>query len=145
MKDEALIKDATKQGQSSWSNMIDEIADEYHVKEIMGITKKNTLKTLIQKEIEAKINENIENEAEAKTKVKHWRTLRQDAKVGIRPKYMDQLTRKQCNAILKTRASMIMAKANCKKGQLKKTTTLTADSAGWNQKPKFIYFKNARK
>ena len=68
MKDEALIKDATKQEQSSWRNMIDEIADEYHVKEIMGITKKNTLKTLIQKEIEAKINENIENEAEAKNK-----------------------------------------------------------------------------
>ena len=117
MKDEALIKDATKQEQSSWRNMIDEIADEYHVKEIMGITKKKTLKTLIQKEIEAKINENLENEAEAKTKVKHWRVRRQDAKVGIRPKYMDQLTRKQCNAILKTRASMITAKANYKKGQ----------------------------
>ena len=41
MKDEALIKDATKQDQSSWRNMIDEIADEYHVKEIMGITKKD--------------------------------------------------------------------------------------------------------
>ena len=46
----------------------------------MGITKKKTLKTLIQKEIEAKINENIENEAEAKTKVKHWRVRREDAK-----------------------------------------------------------------
>ena len=65
----------------------------------MGITKKNTLKTLIQKEIEAKINVNLENEADAKTKVKHWRVRRQNAKVGIRPKYMDQLTRKQCNAI----------------------------------------------
>ena len=32
MKDEALIKDATKQEQSSWRNMIDEIADKYHVK-----------------------------------------------------------------------------------------------------------------
>ena len=73
MKDEAQIKDATKQDQSSWKNMIDEIADKYHVKETMGITKKNIHKTLIQKEIEAKINRNIENETEAKTKVKHWR------------------------------------------------------------------------
>ena len=39
MKDEAPIIDATKQDQSSWRNMIDEIAVEYHVKEIMGITK----------------------------------------------------------------------------------------------------------
>ena len=116
VKDEALIKDATKQDQSSWRNVIDEIADECHMKEIMGITKKNTLKTLIQKGIEAKVNRNIENEAETKTKVKHWRVRRQNAKVGTRPKYMDQLTRKQCNIILKTRASMITVKANYKKG-----------------------------
>ena len=55
MKEAALIIDATKSYQSSWRNMIDEIADKYYVKEIMGITKKN-IKTLIQKEIEAKIN-----------------------------------------------------------------------------------------
>ena len=39
MKDEALIKDATKQDQSSLRNMFDEIAYKYHVKEIRGITK----------------------------------------------------------------------------------------------------------
>ena len=81
---------------------------------------KNTLKTHTKGTIEAKINENItlENEAEAKTKVKYWRERRQDAKVGARPKYMDQLTRKQCNAIESTEkgASMIMVKANYKKG-----------------------------
>ena len=71
--------------------------------------------TLIQKEIEAKVNNSIENEAGAKTKVKHWRERKQDAKVGFRPKHMDQLTGKQCNAILTTRTSMIMVKANYKK------------------------------
>ena len=42
MKDEPPIKDVTKQDQSSWRNMIDEIADKYHVKEIMGEGKKHT-------------------------------------------------------------------------------------------------------
>ena len=60
MKEEALIKDATKPEQSKWRNMIDDIADKYHVKEIKPITKTNTRKTLIQKEIGVKINENIE-------------------------------------------------------------------------------------
>ena len=40
MKEDALIKDATKSEQSSWRNMIDEIADKYHVKEIVYITQK---------------------------------------------------------------------------------------------------------
>ena len=108
----------------------------------MGITKKNIFKTLIQKEIEAKLNENKEKEAEAKTKMKHWRVRKQNAKVGIRPKYMDQLTRKQCNAILETRASMIMVKANYKKGN---DNNLDCRIAWQNQKPKYIYYKNARK
>ena len=111
----ALI-DATKPEQSKWRNIIDEIADEYHVKQILHITKMNIFKTLMQKEIKEKINENIENEAVAKTKVKHLRELRQDAKLCITPEYMDQLTRKQCNTILKTRASMIMDQVNNKKG-----------------------------
>ena len=120
MKDEALIKDATEQDQSSLRNMFDEIAYKYHVKEIMGITK-NTPKTLIQKgnrgkNIQAKINEDIENEAKAKTKGKHRREGRQNANAGVRPMYMDQLTRKQCNTITKTRVSMIMVKGNYKKG-----------------------------
>ena len=74
-----------------------------------------------------------------------WRTGEygeKNAKVGVRHKYMDQLIRKQCSAILKTMASMIKAKPNYKKIM---TTTWTADSVGWNQKPKLIYYKNVRK
>ena len=60
MKYGESIKNATKAALSIWRNMINEIAEEYHVKETMPIT------NLIQKEIKAKINENIENEAEVK-------------------------------------------------------------------------------
>ena len=39
-----------------------------------------------------------------------------EIKVGKRPEYMEKLTRKQCNAIIKTRASMLPVKNNFKKG-----------------------------
>ena len=116
MKSDSLIKDATIANKSTWRKMIDEKAEDLHIKDVMTVTKKNPLKALIQKEIEAKINEQIDNEAELKTKVKHWRERRQTTKIGVRPEYMDKLNRKQCNAIIKARASMIKAKSNYKKG-----------------------------
>ena len=61
------------------------------------------------------ILEEIENEAEHKSKIKHWRERKVDLKIGIRPDYMNKLTRKQCNAIIKTRASMLSVKTNHKK------------------------------
>ena len=108
-----MKSDANK---STWRKMIDEKAEDLHIKDVMTVTKKNPLKVLIQKEIEAKINEQIDNEAELKTKVKHWRERRQTTKIGVRPEYMDKLNRKQCNAIMKARASMIKVKSNYKKG-----------------------------
>ena len=79
--------------------------------------KKNPLKALTQKEIDAKIIENIDNEAEEKSQVKHWCERAQIAKIEVRPKYMDRLTRKHCNVIIKARVSMVMVKRNGRKGQ----------------------------
>ena len=57
--------------------MIDKKAEDLHINDVMTVTKKTPLKAIIQKEIEAKINEQIDNEAELKTKEKHWRKRRQ--------------------------------------------------------------------
>ena len=81
----------------------------------MAILSKETLKHRILKEIETKILEEIHNEAETKTKIYHWKQRKKEIKVGTRPKYMDKLNRKQCNAILRARASMLMVKENYKK------------------------------
>ena len=114
MKEEALIKDATQPETSTWRKHIEDIAKDLNVYEQMTILPKEALKTQITKEVESKIQVELENEAEQKTKVGHWRQWKKDIKIGIRPKYMDKLSRKQCNAIIRTRASMMMVKANYK-------------------------------
>ena len=115
MEGDSLIKDATKTNQSLWRKKIDVTIDKLHLKEVMPITSKNSLKRIIQDEINSIILEEIENEAEHKSKIKHWRERKVDLKIGTRPDYMNKLTRKQCNAIIKTRASMLSVKTNHKK------------------------------
>ena len=117
MKEETLIKDATNHENSTWGAHIAEIAKELHVYEQMPNLSKDALKKQIEKEIETKILEEIATEAEKKTKVNHWKKWKKVTKVGQRPKYMDKLSRKQCNAVLRARASMLMVKENYKTGQ----------------------------
>ena len=62
-----------------------------------------------------------ERETEEKTQIKHWREMKTNIKVGKRPQYMEKLIRKQCNAILKARASMLPVKNNFKNGCKKDT------------------------
>ena len=90
MKRDSLIEDAKIANKSTWRKMIDEKAEDLHIKDVMAVSK-NPLKALIQKEIEAKITEQIDNEAEMKTKVKHWRERRQTTKIVVTPEYMDKL------------------------------------------------------
>ena len=71
-----------------------------NVYEQMTILSKEALKTQIIKEIESKIQVELENEAEQKTKVGHWRQWKKEIKIGVTPKYMDKSSRKQCNAII---------------------------------------------
>ena len=115
MKEESLIKDATKTTHSIWKEKVEKTAEELQLKDIVSITNKNSLKRLIQDEISTKILDDIENESQNKTKVKHWKERKDNILVGKRPEYMDKLTRKQCNAIIKTRSSMLAAKANFKR------------------------------
>ena len=114
MKEEALIKDATQPETSTWRKHIEDIPKELNIYEQRTILSKEALKTQIIKEVESKIRVELENEAEQKTKVGHWRQWKKEIKIGVRPKYMDKLSRKQCNAIIRTRASMMMVKANYK-------------------------------
>ena len=73
MKEEALIKDATQPETSTWRKHIENIAKELNVYEQMTILSKEALKTQIIKEVEPKIQVELGNEAEQKTKVGHWR------------------------------------------------------------------------
>ena len=119
MKEETVIKDATNHENSTWRAHIAEIAKEFHVYEQMPNLSKDALKKQIKTEIKTKILEEIAIEAEKKTKVNHWKIWKKETTVGQRPNYMDKLSRKQSNAVLRARASM---KENYKTGQ--ETTNL---------------------
>ena len=95
MKEDSLIKDVTKTNQSLWRKNINEIIEKLHLKEVIPIVSKNSLKRLVQEEINSLILEGIDNEAEHKSKVKHWRERKINLKIGKRPDYMNKLTRKK--------------------------------------------------
>ena len=60
MKGESLIKDATKANQSLWRMKIDETIEKLHLKEVMPIVSKKSLKRLIHDEINSLILEEID-------------------------------------------------------------------------------------
>ena len=64
MKEESLIKDATKTTHSIWKEKVEKTAEELQLKDIVSITNKNSLKRLIQDEISTKILDDIENESQ---------------------------------------------------------------------------------
>ena len=65
MKEESLVKDITEDESSSWKKRTEEVAKEFHVHEQMYVISKEALK-LVCKEIESKVQEEMENEAEKK-------------------------------------------------------------------------------
>ena len=62
-EEESLIKDITKTETSIWKKNIEETTKEFHIAEQMTVLSKKGLKTLIQRESEAKFAEEIEIEA----------------------------------------------------------------------------------
>ena len=122
MKEESLIKDAPNHENSTWRAHIAEIARELHVYEQMPNLSKDALKKQIETEIKPKVLEEIATETEKKTKVNHWKKWKKEITVGQIPKSMDKLSRKQCNAVLRARTSMLMVTENYITGQ--ETTNL---------------------
>ena len=149
MHTETLIKDINNMGQSEWRKQVNELAEEVNIKIQMPVLTKNSLKILLQEEINSKLMDEIERRTKRqdtnastnkkqhkkliqeeinsklmdeiereteKTKIKHWREKKTDIKVGKRPQYMEKLTRKQCNIILKARAFVLPVKNNFKSG-----------------------------
>ena len=64
-----------------------------------------------------------QEEAENKTKTKHWRENSENPTITKRPGYQEKLNRKECNAIIKTRTSMLPEKMNQKSNKVQKNTT----------------------
>ena len=116
MQNETLIQDVTLSKHSEWRQEVNKITEELNVKDQMAIMSKECLKKQLQGEINTKVMDVIETETEAMTKIKHWKDRKKSIRVGKRPEYMEKLTRKQCNAMIQTRASMLPVKNTFKKG-----------------------------
>jgi len=112
----SLIKENTRKEQSIWMKKTLDLMKEYKIPEEVLQHSKEASKTEIRKAVEAKWAEEISQEAEQKTKVKHWEQMTSPNNTMKRPMYMEKLSRKECRAILTTRTSMFPAKMNFKNG-----------------------------
>ena len=112
-----LIRKVTKGEDSIWKKRADELIQKYNLEEDIENESKNIIKQLVKEENEEKFLGTIESEANNKTKVAHWKEMKQSIKPGERPRYMEKLTRKQCRIILKTRSRMIPVKENMTNNQ----------------------------
>ena len=139
MKGNPLIKRLTQNSTSLWKTETNKALDEY------GITNtnmsKNSLKNQANKQIQAKVKEEISKEAQSKSKIKQWMDLKDDLTPGNRPKYMNELNRKQCNIIVKTRGNMLPLKANQKNQH---QDLVYAASASKNKKTNNMCWRNAQ-
>ena len=73
---------------------------------------KNTLKKVLKHKLQERVEKELIKEADSKTKIKQWAELKDECIPGNRPRYINELTRKQCNIILKTRGYMLPLKEN---------------------------------
>ena len=117
-KGPSLNKSMTMNENSMWKNRTNEILEEYNLTgESLRISKLGLSSVLdtLNREI---TNQEIVEEATTKTKTKHWMENKTKLQEKGRPEYMTKLSRKQCNALMKVRSSMIPCKMN-KKTQYK--------------------------
>ena len=115
--DSKLIKKVTKGENSIWKKNTDELIQKYNLEEDIKNEGRNLIKQLVKEENEQKFLEIIEKEANNKTKVAHWKEMKQSIKPGERPRYMEKLTRKQCRIIFKIRSRMLQVKENMANNQ----------------------------
>ena len=108
----SLIKRLTPMDSSLWQKTTQELLTKYNIDKELIEGKKEPLKRRLNFNIENLIKRKIEAEAREKTKTKHWAELKEAILPNKRPDYMNKLNRKQCNAILKTRSSMLPVKMN---------------------------------
>ena len=111
-KDTSLIKRITRGENSIWRSTTIRIMDELEINKAYLTASKNIIRKNTDVAIKQARKRELLEEVQHKSKVKHWYEMRGEAMPENRPQYMNKLTRKQCNAIIKTRARMLPTKTN---------------------------------
>ena len=113
-KGPSLNKTETTHKNSQWRERTIEILAEYKLSEENLSISKNGLSKVLDTLNKENVYQEMKNEASSKTKIRHWMENKENNKGEQRPKYMEKLSRKQCNAIIRTRSSMLPIKTNLK-------------------------------
>ena len=132
MKKNPLIKKMTQHENSTWMERTNGILKEFKVKEQIAKCSKNEMKNIINKNIIEMTRKRTQEEAENKTKTKHWWENIENRSINKRPEYLEKLNRKECNAIIKTRTSMLPVKMNKKKQIPKEHRVQILQELPWN-------------
>ncbi len=113
-KKTTLIKKTIEAESNEWLIATKEKMEKYNITmEDLNETK-NQLKEKIIKNQTTFFEKKLNDEKTSKSKVRHLLDNKPNPKLGQRPKYMKELTRKQCRTIALTRTRMIPVKANHK-------------------------------
>ena len=107
-----LIKRTITAEGSTWMKETGNILKEYNIEEKELEAGKQELKNKIIEQNRIKFTEMIDIEANVKSKINHWKQTKENFEPGKRPRYMNNLTRKQCRAIIKARSRMMPIKGN---------------------------------
>ncbi len=114
-----LIKKITCDTESDeWIQEALELMDKYGVEKRMIYGKKDALKREVKRKQNEKFMELLQEEAQQKSKTKHYMENTEAIQPGKRPPYMNHCTRKQCETIIRTRSRMLEVKANYKGNHL---------------------------
>ncbi len=107
----SFIKQISANPNSQWQKEMEEITKEYDIDREYEASK-NTTKTNIEQISIAKFLQTINEEAKTKSKTKHWTEHKTSMELGIRPKHLDRLNRKECSALIRARTRMLQIKEN---------------------------------
>ncbi len=113
-KQTTLIKRTIQGENNEWMTKTKETMEKYNItmEDINGT--KNQLKEKVTKNQIEHFKARLTKERETKSKLRHLMDNKSNPKLGERPKHMNELSRKQCRAIMLARTRMIPVKANHK-------------------------------
>ena len=113
-KDQSLIKRVTENSENEWMKTTKTIMAKYQISTEDLQKSKYTLKAELIKNQTKYFEEIVNREKPTKSKLKHLMDHKPKLHLGKRPKYMDELSRKQCRLIAMARTRMIPVKSNHK-------------------------------
>ena len=99
-----------------WEKDTSDVMNKVGIRDEDLIGSKFHTKNAVKRAITSHLKTNMEHKSQGKSKMTYMLEHKEAWKVGVRPRYMEELTRKQTSLIFRARSRMIKVKVNYKKG-----------------------------